>query len=119
MKPGELRHRLTFQRKTESRDSFGAVHEDWVDDFTIWGAFEPIGSREYPVSAKRFAESTARFRVRYIDVQKRTIDPDFNRILLIFDANASPAVQSIWDIWPPLPLDGKRFELHIEAKERV
>jgi head-tail adaptor len=115
VKAGELRHRLTLQRKTEGQDTFGAVQEQWTDDFTVWGAFEPIGSRLFPVAMRRFAEATAMFRIRFMPGV--VIDPDKHRIVFTFDPTASPQQSTAWTIFTPMPVDGKRFELHIEARE--
>jgi SPP1 family predicted phage head-tail adaptor len=113
MNSGTLRHQLTFQAKTETQDSFGAPVESWTDAFTVPGAFEPLGSSEFPGVDKRYAETTARFRIRY----RNDIDPDRHRIVFAMDPDASPPNESIWNIQPPLPVEGKRFELWIEASE--
>jgi SPP1 family predicted phage head-tail adaptor len=101
---------LVFQAKPvpEDQDSFGAPVEDWQDAFTVWGAFEPLGGQEFPAFLKRFAETTARFRIRF----RAGIDPDKHRIKLTI-----AGIVSIWDIQPPLPVDGRKVEMHIEARE--
>lgn len=101
---GDYRHKLVFQRKTETRDSFGSVVETWATDFEDWGAFYQVGSREFPMSQKRQAETTARFEIRYRD----GINPDFHRIS--FNGK-------VWNIYPPSTRDGQRIVLEIEASE--
>jgi SPP1 family predicted phage head-tail adaptor len=104
MNAGELRHLLTFQTKTEARDSFGSAVETWTDAFTAWGRFEPTGTREFPQAQKRNAETIGRFRIRY----RSGIDADTHRI--VFDGR-------IFDIQPPVDMSGSRRELLIEASE--
>ena len=120
MRSGQLRHRLLFQIDNNAvtdptTDSFGNAPEDLQTDFECWGAFEPLGSREFPAFEKRFSQTTARFRIRY--VQGRTIDPAKHTIVFVHDNEASPVETSRWDIFPPLPADGKRWEMIIEAVE--
>lgn len=117
MPAGSLRHKLTFQVKPrgedETKDTFGSIGETWATDFEVMGAFEPIGSREFKTEWKRYDETTARFRIRY----KAGIDCSRHRIAMTFDSYSSPSDISYWDIYPPLPVDGKRSELIIEARE--
>lgn len=111
---GSLRHRITVQVKTETNE-LGSITETWADEFEAWAAFEPLGSREFPAAEKRHAESTVRFRIRY----RHGIDPARHRILITLDPNVSPSDVRIYDIFPPMLVDGKRAELHIEAREVV
>lgn len=115
MNPAALRHVLIFQVKTvpETQDKFGAPQEDWADSFEVPGAFEPLGTREFPSSHKVNSETTARFRIRY----RSGIDPDKHRIRFVLDADASPPVSSYWDIERPTVVGGRLHEMHIEAKE--
>lgn len=113
MKSGQLRQLVTFQSKTEVNDSFGNSVEAWSDAFNEMAAFEQLGSKEFPTAWKRYAETTARFRIRY----RAGIDSDKHRIVMIFDESASPQVSSIWNIFPPEAADGKGFELIIEASQ--
>ncbi|XAZ36628.1 head-tail adaptor protein [Bacillus velezensis] len=39
-KISQLRHRLTFQKKTETQDEEGNWNTTYVDLFTVWGAVE-------------------------------------------------------------------------------
>lgn len=115
--PGDYNRRLMFQEKTQTQDENKALVETWADWFPCMGAYEPAGSREFPVRIKRFTETTARFRVPFMP--GRTIDPSKHRIVMTFDPTANPAVQSIWDISAPLPMPptGAPMEWHIEAHE--
>lgn len=101
---GDYRHLLVFERKTETK-VYGTTTESWAPEFEDFGAFYPLGSREFPVSQKRQAESSAKFEIRY----REGIDPDFHRI--VFQGKT-------WNIYPPLD-DGRRICLEIEASEIV
>jgi SPP1 family predicted phage head-tail adaptor len=65
MRISDLRHRITLQQKTTTRDAEGNVRETWADVATVWAAFEPIRGREYFQAASVNAENTVRFRIRY------------------------------------------------------
>ena len=47
MQAGRLRHRVTVQRATERRDSFGQVVKTWADVATVWARVEALSGREY------------------------------------------------------------------------
>lgn len=106
MEAGPLHQRLVFQVKVipEEQSRSGAIQEEWTTDFTVYGAFEPLGSDEFPAFNKRHAKSTARFRIRY----RPGIDSAKHRIYF---------QSRVWDIYPPLNPDGRKIELHIEATE--
>jgi head-tail adaptor len=108
---------LYFQVKTvpETQDKFGAPQEDWADSFEVWGAFEELGTREFPASHKVNPETTARFRIRY----RAGIDPDKHRIRLVLDADYSPPASSYWNIQKPKAVGGRLQEMRIEATEIV
>lgn len=110
MQAGKLRHLLTIQEKTET-NTLGSVTPNWSTLATAYGAFEPLGSREFPSAEKRHAEAQARFRIRYM----AGLDAGEHRILFELE----PGTVRTFDIFPPLPVDGKRAELHIEAVEVV
>jgi len=103
MNAGSLDRRIVFQIKTETQSRSGAPTEIWTDSVNVAAAFEPLGSREFPLNQKRYAETTARFRIRY----RSGINPATHRI--------SYAGQT-WDISPPLTI-GRNIEMHIEASE--
>lgn len=113
MRIGKLtRQRITFQRKVVVKGKFNDQKEEWVDDFSVAAAFQPVGSDEFHVAWKRYAESTARFMIRF----RSDINPATHRIVMTMDW-ASPALNSIWDIKPPIAVAGRPFEIYIEATE--
>lgn len=114
---GRYRHRIVFQLKTQTQDTFNAEVGTWADSFTVWGAFEPVGSREFPMAFKRHEETTARFRIRY----RKGIDPAKHRIRFDLDPDIQGSTNEddwrIWNIRPPLPVDGRNIEMQIEASD--
>lgn len=119
MRAGSLDQIITFERKTvpERQDSFGAAIEEWLPRFVnIRASFEALGSSEFPTFEKRFSETTARFRLRYI----AGIDSNLDRIRWIQDRSTSPIIITTWDIYPPLSVRGKALrEMLIEVREQV
>ncbi len=115
---GRYRYRLTFQVRVEvDRDETGEPIFEWVDDFTLRGAYEPLKAEllHTDVGDKRFALSEAMFRVRY--QPDRLIDATKHRIAFVSDPKSSPLGLSIWNISPPLQMDGVFKELFIKARQ--
>lgn len=104
---------LTFNRMPfpEVMDSSGGSISVPEFQFSTWGAFEPIGSDEFPAAEKRHSETTARFRIPYPDYP---IDPARHQIVMDFDESVSPPNTSTWNV---LGAYGDRFETTIEVSE--
>lgn len=114
MKAGPLHNLVTFQVKTipDPVNSFGEPVEDWADSFQVWAAYEPLGTREFPIAHKRFAETTARFRV-YFDSRIYTDNAaDKLRIVMVLNG-----VTTTWNLQDPQPVAGQLDELWIEASQ--
>jgi len=113
---GKYEHYIEIWRtpNPETLDTFGASVSVPALRFASWGAFEPIGTREFPEAQKRHAETTARFRIPYPDY---SFDPALDTIRLDFDDTTSPPTQSTWNIHGTVPTDGRRFELTIEVSQ--
>lgn len=105
MKAGELRHKVTLQQMSTTRDSFGAVVETWADVATVWAAIEPAGGRETLAGQEVTAEVTHRVRIRY----RADVTPEMR-------ANFQGRV---FDIQAVLNVDGRGRELHLLCKEMV
>jgi len=68
MDAGRLRHRVTIQSVTETRDtSTGAIATSWADVATVWAAVEPLSGREFLAAQANQAEVVARILIRYRD----------------------------------------------------
>jgi len=72
MRAGRLRHRLTIQQQTETRDSYGAAIITWSDVATVWGAIEPLSGQELFAQQQVQPETKVRIVLRY-----RAIDPSY------------------------------------------
>lgn len=66
MKIGRLRHRITIQKYTATRDSFGADVEDWTDIANVWASITPVSGKEYYAAQQINAEITTKITIRYI-----------------------------------------------------
>ena len=66
MNPGELRHRITFQKLTTSTNENGFQIEEWVDVKTVWAAVSNLHGREYFEAAAIQRENAVKFTIRYL-----------------------------------------------------
>ena len=65
MRAGRLRHRLLLQQPTTTTDATsGAAVESWSDVAEVWGAVEPVTSRERITADQVVAEITHRIFIR-------------------------------------------------------
>jgi len=62
---GELRYRITLQKKIDITDNEGFTKPDWDDVATVWAAVENLHGREYWEAAAIQAENTVKFTIRY------------------------------------------------------
>jgi SPP1 family predicted phage head-tail adaptor len=62
---GDLRDRVTLQRKTVARTSAGEETVTWTDEATVWGKVEPIRGREYYQAQAVQSEVNMRFVIRF------------------------------------------------------
>ena len=45
MRPGKLRHRITFEKATDVQDpTFGVAEINWSPFVTVWGSISPIST---------------------------------------------------------------------------
>ncbi|HHV82759.1 MAG TPA: phage head closure protein [Tepidanaerobacter syntrophicus] len=77
MEIGDLRHRITLQKKaTTTVNENGFEVKTWEDVKTVWAAASNLHGREYYAAAAVQAENTVKFTIRYTE----GIDPSM-RIL--------------------------------------
>jgi SPP1 family predicted phage head-tail adaptor len=89
MQAGRLRHQVTLQSKSVSRDEFGAEVETWAPVATIWAEFEPYSLRERLNMRRQAGESVIGFRVRAplaISLGKRLVYDGANYDVVDVDA---------------------------------
>ena len=65
MRAGRLRHRVTIQSKSVTRDAYGGEVITWQDDVTVWGSVEPLRGREYIEGKQEQADVTHKIFLRY------------------------------------------------------
>lgn len=105
MRAGELRHRVTIQQKSVTRDSFGAETVSWTDVAVVWAAIEPLQGREFFSAQQVNAEVTTRIRIRY----RSGITPAMR---VLFGSRA-------FDIQGIINIEERNRELHLMCKEVV
>lgn len=66
MEIGELRHRITFQKKNVTINPNGFEIETWEDVKTVWAAASHLYGREFYEAAQVQAEHTVKFTIRYV-----------------------------------------------------
>lgn len=110
MQAGRLRHRVTIQNFTTTRDSSGEEVENWVDGKTVWAEIRGISGRELVASSAETAEATIRVWMRY-----RTDITAASRLLCL----NGPFKNQVLDLTgPPIP-DAKGTQLEILCKQGV
>ena len=60
-----MRHRLVFQKKTQSQNSFKEWIDSWVDHCTVWGSVRPLAGRRAIEAMQLNADVTGEVRIRY------------------------------------------------------
>lgn len=67
IRAGKLRHLVTIQAPSETRDACGGeIPNGWTDFATVWASVEPLQGREYLAAAGVEARATTRIRIRYL-----------------------------------------------------
>jgi SPP1 family predicted phage head-tail adaptor len=66
MQAGRLRRRVTIQKKTVTRNSYGEEVIVWVDVATVWAAIEPLSGREFVEGRQAAADVSTRIRIRHL-----------------------------------------------------
>lgn len=105
MRAGELRHRITFQRRGTDPTTGGLT--DWVDYVTVWAKVEDLSGRDY-FKAQMLGEAslvTSRITVRW--------RPDLNPHMRVKFGNRTFNIKAILDSDP----DGRRRFLQIMCTE--
>ncbi|MCC2532714.1 phage head closure protein [Bacillus velezensis] len=96
-KISQLRHRLTFQKKTETQDEEGNWNATYVDLFTVWGAVEgavSLGNSETMIAGALGVKTPKKITVRYrkdikpnMRIVKRVPKEKTERVFDILDTN--------------------------------
>lgn len=62
---GRLRHRVSLQAATITRDEFGGEIRTWAEVADLWADIEPLQGREFLEGRRQETELDTRIRIRY------------------------------------------------------
>ncbi len=65
MRAGDMRKRLTFQKKVETRNDFNEAVISYVDHVTVWGSVTPNAGRKVYEALQANSEISGEIRIRY------------------------------------------------------
>ena len=65
MRIGDLRHRVTIEKKIVTIDAYGDEVVSWAEVATVWAAVEPLSGREFLEGRRQENEINHRIRIRY------------------------------------------------------
>lgn len=104
IRAGDLRHRVTIQQATVTRNEFGEPVETWQDLATVWAEVVDLSGREF-IEARQApaSEVTTRVRIRY----RAGIEPTMR---VLHGAR-------VLEIVAVLEPEGRRRELHLMCRE--
>ena len=105
MRAGDLRHRVTLERKEANRDAYGGELVTWQPVATVWAAVEPLKGREFFSASQDNAEVTGRIRIRYMPGVVPTMRVRFG--------------QRVFDIQAVIDPEERHEELQLMVREMV
>lgn len=74
MRAGQLRQRVTIQRKVVTRDAYGEEDFTWANVATVWAAIEPARGRDFLQATSEQVTYDTLIRARYganVDAENR------------------------------------------------
>ena len=66
VRAGNLRHRVTIQRKSVSLDGYGAENASWAEFARVWASVEGLAGRELWAAQAEQGEQTTGVRARWL-----------------------------------------------------
>ena len=108
MRAGRLRHRLRFERATETQNQFGEPVQSWDIITVTWGAIEPLRGAERQRANQTAASEDVRIVARY-NSEIADLKPDDRCAFKL----------KIYDIKAILNIDERNKEIHVMAKEHI
>lgn len=66
VRPGALRHYITIEQKTVTRDSYGAEVVTWSTFAQAWAGIQPLNGRELIAAQAVQSEITGKIIMRYM-----------------------------------------------------
>ncbi len=100
-RPGQMRHRITVEEKTETVDpNTGVRTESWTAKYSdIPAAYRPLTSRELQAAGARNMNTEAEFELR-----------------ADFDITAAMRIQFNGDVWE---IDGIRYDETLQRRIKI
>lgn len=108
MRAGRLRHRLRFERATETQNQFGEPVQSWVEIKTVWGAVEPLRGAERQRANQTAASEDVRIVARYSPALS-DLNPEDRCV----------ALGKTYDIKAVLNIDERNREFNVMAREHI
>lgn len=105
MEAGALRHRVTIQKKSVTRNSYGEEVVTWVTHCQAWASIEPLQGREFIEARLAQAEVTDRIKIRY----QAGIRPEMR---VLFGSR-------VYDIQAVMTIEEIHREIHMMCKEQI
>lgn len=106
MKAGQLRHRITIERRVQDKDERGQLRESWTIRGRAWARIEQVGGREQTSALAVHPEATWRIELRYSRRHGIETGDRINYNGRLLDVLA-----------PPIDVGERRIKLVIDAKE--
>lgn len=105
MKAGELRHKVTIQRVSQTLDSSRQTVDLWTKLAEVWAAVEPLSGRELLNAQQIQPDVTHRVRIRHRD--------DVTPKMRVQHESRSLNIESV------INLNERDRELHLLCRERI
>jgi SPP1 family predicted phage head-tail adaptor len=65
MRSGQLRHKITIDLKTSTRDAYGGESVTWTTNIGVWAAIYPLRGSQYFAAAQVQGGISHKVRIRY------------------------------------------------------
>lgn len=112
MRGGKLRHRITLQQMSKSRDYSGGYIDDWTDVSTHWASVEPLTGREYFTSDERLSDVNTRIILRSSETLLTFLDGEKTNIRVTFK-------NSFYDVKAVMNVEERNKQIIMMCKEIV
>ena len=110
MQAGRLRHRVTIQQPTETRDEFGEVKSSWADvDTNVPVGIRGLRTREFLEGGGTESDVTHEIRLRY----RSDLTPKMRLV-----ATGGCANGEVYELLGVMDPNGRRRELVCQAVRR-
>ena len=62
---GRLKHRITFQRLSQSKNEYGELADEWLDIKTVWAEIKPVSGNQFFAAKQINSEISHNVYIRY------------------------------------------------------